>query len=402
MAAQFYFSRDTKVYLTPAGSTAVAWELPVLDGFSFSQATNTSEITLAEASSGTNKSRRSRQMFTDSFAPAEWSFSTYMRPFGAVPAGSDTSLWEPSVSISGNPQHAVEEALWAFFVGASTFTLGNGSTASAWNDGITNSDSTMVVDWTASELSALTEFDLYFELGGATAGNDVCYKIANCAVNEASIDFDIDGIATIAWSGFGKSITEVDAGAAPAFTAEITEGTTTTSNFIRNRLTNLSITAADTTKFPGAGSGAYNLVLTGGNITISNNLTYLTPETLGVINLPLGNVTGTRTISGNFTCYLDHTAGASADLFEDLVENTTGTSSITNSFDLTFGIGGASTVTPSVQIELPKCHFEVPSHSMDDIISLETNFHALPASLDPGSGADNYEIKVTYKGADLS
>ena len=398
MAAQFYFSRDTKVYLTPAGSTAVAWEIPVLDGFSFSQATNTSEITLAEASSGTNKSRRSRQMFTDSYAPAEWSFSTYMRPFGAVPAGSDTSLWEPSSSISGNPQHAVEEALWAFFVGASTFTLGNGSTASAWNDGITNSDSTMVVDWTASELSTLTEFDLYFELGGATSGNDVCYKIANCAVNEASIDFDIDGIATIAWSGFGKLISESGT-ATPSFTAEITEGTTTTSNFIRNRLTNLGITAADTSTFPGAGSGVYNLVLTGGNITISNNLTYLTPETLGTVNQPLGNVTGTRTISGNFTCYLDHTAGASADLFEDLIE---ATSVITNSFDLTFGIGGASSVTPSVQIELPKCHFEVPAHSMDDIISLETNFHALPANLDPGTGADNYEIKVTYKGADLS
>ena len=398
MAAQFYFSRDTKVYLTPAGSTAVAWEIPVLDGFSFSQATNTSEITLAEASSGTNKSRRSRQMFTDSYAPAEWSFSTYMRPFGAVPAGSDTTLWEPSSSISGNPQHAVEEALWAFFVGASTFTLGNGSTASAWNDGITNSDTTMVVDWTASELSALTEFDLYFELGGATSGNDVCYKIANCAVNEASIDFDIDGIATIAWSGFGKLITESGT-ATPSFTAEITEGTTTTSNFIRNRLTNLGITAADTSTFPGAGSGVYNLVLTGGNITISNNLTYLTPETLGTVNQPLGNVTGTRTISGNFTCYLDHTAGASADLFEDLIE---ATSVITNSFDLTFGIGGASSVTPSVQIELPKCHFEVPAHSMDDIISLETNFHALPANLDPGTGADNYEIKVTYKGADLS
>ena len=398
MAAQFYFSRDTKVYLTPAGSTAVAWEIPVLDGFSFSQATNTSEITLAEASSGTNKSRRSRQMFTDSYAPAEWSFSTYMRPFGAVPAGSDTSLWEPSASISGNPQHAVEEALWAFFVGASTFTKGNGSTASAWNDGVTNSDTSMVVDWTASELSTLTEFDLYFELGGATAGNDVCYKIANCAVNEASIDFDIDGIATIAWSGFGKIITESGT-ATPSFTAEITEGTTTTSNFIRNRLTNLGITAADTSTFPGAGSGVYNLVLTGGNITISNNLTYLTPETLGVVNQPLGNVTGTRSISGNFTCYLDHTAGASADLFEDLIE---ATSVITNSFDLTFGIGGASSVTPSVQIELPKCHFEVPAHSMDDVISLETNFHALPASLDPGTGADNYEIKVTYKGADLS
>ena len=66
---------------------------------------------------------------------------------------------------------------------------------------------------------------------------------------------------------------------------------------------------------------------------------------------------------------------------------------------MTFGIGGASSVTPSVQIELPQCHFEVPAHSMDDIISLETNFHALPANLDPGTTADNYEIKVTYKGA---
>jgi len=398
MAAQFYFSRDTKVYLTPAGSTAVAWEIPVLDGFSFSQATNTSEITLAEASSGTNKSRRGRQMFTDSFAPAEWSFSTYMRPFASTPAGSDTTLWEPSASIADNPQHAVEEPLWAFMVGAATFALGSGSTASAWNDGITNSDTNMIVDWSASELSTLTEFDLYFELGGATAGNDVCYKIANCAVNEASIDFDIDGIATIAWSGFGKSITESGA-ATPTFTAEIDEAVDSTANFIRNRLTNLTVTAADTTTFPGSSGGSYGLVLTGGNITISNNLTYLTPETLGVINLPLGNVTGTRSITGNFTCYLDHTSGASADLFEDLVENTTGSSSITNSFALTFGIGGGTSAAHNVQVALPKCHLEVPSHSMDDIISLETNFHALPANLDPGATADSYEIKLTYKGA---
>ena len=81
MADTFYFSRDTKVYLTPAGSTAVGWEIPVLDGFSFSQATNISEVTLNEMADANEKSRRARQVFTDSFAPAEWSFSTYMRPF---------------------------------------------------------------------------------------------------------------------------------------------------------------------------------------------------------------------------------------------------------------------------------------------------------------------------------
>ena len=404
MADQFYFSRDTKVYMTPAGSTAVMWEIPVLDGFSFSQATNTSEITLNEMADANGKSRRSRQMFTDSYAPAEWSFSTYMRPFGAVPAGSG-DIWEPSASISGNPQHAVEEALWAYFVGATTFAIGNGSTASAWTgpdlDGgspaspytpITNNDTNLIVDWTASEVAALGTFDLYFEMGGASSGTNLTYKIEGCVVNSAAIDFDIDGIATINWSGMGKVITESGADK-PTPTKLIAEGTTTTSNFIRNRLT--SLTAA--TGGSGLFNASYDLVLTGGNITMENNITFLTPETLGVVNQPLGNVTGTRSVSGNFTCYLNNDTGKSAELFEDIIEST---SVITNDFDLTFNIGGSN--SPKVAVQMPNCHLEVPTHSMDDIISLDVNFHALPASIDPGSTAANYEVKVTYTGNDLS
>ena len=33
-------------------------------------------------------------------------------------------------------------------------------------------------------------------------------------------------------------------------------------------------------------------------------------------------------------------------------------------------------------MNLDNCHLEVPTHSIDDIISLETNFHALPTSVD--------------------
>ena len=69
------FSRDTKVLLE-LGSDI--WEIPVLDGFSLSQATNTSEVTIQEAAASSGASRRQRQMFNDSIAPAEWSFSTYM------------------------------------------------------------------------------------------------------------------------------------------------------------------------------------------------------------------------------------------------------------------------------------------------------------------------------------
>ena len=47
----FFFSRDTKVFMEwsedgTATNTAL-YEIPVLDGFSFSQGTNTSEVTLS-------------------------------------------------------------------------------------------------------------------------------------------------------------------------------------------------------------------------------------------------------------------------------------------------------------------------------------------------------------------
>ena len=55
MATTYYFSRDTKVYahvpLSAAATKSTYFELPVLDGFSFTQATNATEITLNQAQS---------------------------------------------------------------------------------------------------------------------------------------------------------------------------------------------------------------------------------------------------------------------------------------------------------------------------------------------------------------
>ena len=64
MADLLYFSRDTKVILQKGSDR---WELPVLDGFSFSQATNTSEITLQEmaAPGASSTVRRGKAMFND-------------------------------------------------------------------------------------------------------------------------------------------------------------------------------------------------------------------------------------------------------------------------------------------------------------------------------------------------
>ena len=366
MANDLFFSRDTRVVVSDG---TAYWEIPVLDGFSFSQATNTSEISLAEMSSAAsgNKSRRGRRMFNDSYAPAEWSFSTYARPFKSVVdvAGG----WDKS-SIQA---HAVEEVLWAALVGNGVFTPPASSANSSWSadQGMANTSSALTIDFSDADVASLKELDIYFVMGQGAydAGTHTVYKIEGCVVNSAGMDFDIDGITTINWSGFGKLITEQSSDP----TATITEGVSSTSNFIRNRLTTLAVTNAG----DGALETAYNLTLTGGSLNFENNLTYITPETLGVINQPFAAVTGTLNIGGSFTCYLGNHSGGSADLFEDLIEST---SLITNDFNLVFTIGGAT--APNIAVTLPTCHLEVPTHSIEDIISLETTFHALPSTID--------------------
>ena len=362
-----HFSRDTKVFCKQGSNV---WELPVLDGFSFSQATNASEITLNEMESTAGVSRRARQMFNDSYAPAEWSFSTYARPNSAG--------------------HCAEECLWANFVAANAFTADSTpANAGTWTSSVTVSSATHTYDFDDSNKAALGTYDLFFVLGATSDADDnfttssdvTIYKIAGCVGNEVGIDFDIDGIATLNWSGFGNIITEEASFDASGALARSIDSTT---NFIRNRLTNLSIASSV------SGSAVtYLLTLTGGSITFANNITFLTPETLGIVNQPLGHVTGTRSISGSFTCYLDSTANKSRDLFEHLIEATT---TVTNSFDMAFNIGGAS--APKLVVDIPTAHLEVPTHSIDDVISVEANFHALPSTIDSTN-----EATIAYTGA---
>jgi hypothetical protein len=402
----FFFSRDTKVFMTWSedGTTAntALYEIPVLDGFSFSQATNTSEVTLSEAANSTGYSKRGRAMFTDSFAPAEWSFSTYMRP---TVSGANNA-WTNGDHTGNAVTFAVEGPLWAA-MSANTYDR-------AVNGGDFQADAS-VFDFANSNQVTLGVFDLYFVLGAAkdtdtevyatgTEGVTV-YKLANCSVGSASIDFDIEGIAQIAWAGNGQSIEEVSSinTAATGLTNKglIREGIDTTSNFIRQKLTDLTLVydASETSGDDMANSAlgnsdvTYNMTLTGGNITIENNLTYLTPETLGQVNLPLGHVMGTRSVSGNFTCYLNDVTDGSLDLFERLQESR---SVITNAFNMTFGIGGSGN-TPRCNVLVNKAHLELPSHSLDDVISVDVNFHGLPSDLSSGTAANaTNEVKLTY------
>ena len=404
----FHFSRDTKVFMkfhaSASGTDDALYEIPVLDGFSFSQATNTSEVTLSEASSGSDlDTKRGRAMFNDSYAPAEWSFSTYMRP--TTSDSSDTyTIASGEGSHAGNAKKfAVEGPLWAA-MSATTYNLAVGGTGAP----TLSSFEPNTFNWAKSNKAALGVFDLFFVMGAANdtdgtystaAGGDVTiYKISDCSVGSASIDFDIEGLAQIAWSGQGKLLSEV-ASLATAAGGETTkglinEGITSTDNYVRQKLTSMTIAfdASASSGSDGSHPSSYSLVLTGGNITIENNLTYLTPETLGEVNQPLGHVMGTRSISGNFTCYLNTVDDGSAELFDNMVS---ATGQISPVFDLDFAIGGSGQ-TPRVDVSIPKAHLELPTHSVEDVISLDVNFHGLPGDLSNSGATGANEISITY------
>jgi len=431
MANNFYFSRDTRVFMAMKhdGSSGHVYEIPVLDGYSFSQGENATEVTLNEAADASGNSKRGRILFKDSIAPAEWSFSTYLRPtLGAANDAKGTT--GEHTTAAGSPAagqvFAVEDPLWCA-MSAQNFDSGvtHGPTATGSIHNFQNSNKV-----------ELAEFDLYFVLGstssttgsidranddtfvttasGSDGGETVIYHMSGCSVGSATINFDIDGIAQVDWAGNGKNLKEIaslDVGDDSAFTTDtfggsvtndgyIYQGITDTDNYIRQKLTSLAVaynasgstgTTANTEL--ASNIAAYTLTLTGGSITIENNINYLTPETLGEVNTPLGHVMGTRSISGNFTCYLNSTQNGSLDLFEDLVEST---SVITTDYDLTFSVGGASN-KPGVVINMPRCHLEVPTHSIEDIISIDTTFHALPTNLGDSTASNSAnEISIKY------
>ena len=127
-------------------------------------------------------------------------------------------------------------------------------------------------------------------------------------------------------------------------------------------------------------SRTYNIPITGGSLTITNNITYLTPEELGVVNEPIGHFTGGRDINGSVTAYLRSGSGSSgtAQLIADLLNNT---DEITTSFDMDMYLGGQGN-TPNVQLDIPTAHLSIPTRDTEDVMSTTINFSALPTGLD--------------------
>ena len=74
------------------------WEIQVLDGFSFSQNTNTETVTLNEAGAAPVRGQRS---FNTSLAPVDFSFSTYLRPCKSTNVKAEESVLWNAFSSAG-------------------------------------------------------------------------------------------------------------------------------------------------------------------------------------------------------------------------------------------------------------------------------------------------------------
>ena len=383
--------RNSRVYyttnLTSTGqvatsgfTTANTQQIQVQDGFSFSQNTGQETVTTNEAGAAPVRGQRS---FNTSLEPVDWSFSTYIRP----KFQEGTSTVTPGTLDADDYVGAEEAVLWNSLSG----TAAIGSAGAGWTKTTGPSTPYSTVAFGNSNAHQLMSFGLIIQF------ENVTYVIDNCAIDSATIDFGLDAIASIAWAGKGTTMRQVatavtvdDAG---AMTGGLTGNVTlkdTTAGYIANKLSTMTLAAA---AFGGLSSKSYTVALTGGNLTINNNLTYLTPANLGVVNQPITYFTGTRAITANVTAYLKTGTNESSTLLKDML--TASAASTENKFAAEISLGG-STNTNKVVLSIPTAQLTIPSITSEQIIATSITMTAQGATTGTYDLEAKNELEVKY------
>lgn len=356
-------------------------EIQVLDGLSFSQATTTETVTLSEA--GDSPVRGQRQ-FNTALDPVEFSFSTYIRP--------KLNLAGTSEVATDDYVEAEEEVLWNALAAGDQANNAITETNGAWSRTL-GANAVSTVSFANSDKNQLQKFGMIIIMDSSS------YVIDNCVLNTATIDFGLDAIATIAWAGNGATLRSA---AVTATTASpvVFDGTIagasvngsakakiTDAPFIANKLSTITI-SSDISGSP----KSYTLALTGGSIEINNNVTYLTPANLGIVNQPATYFTGTRSVTGSTTCYLRTGATNSAGLLADMLASST--TNVSPQFDITVKIGGAGALR--VELDMAAAVLSIPSINTEQVVSTEITFAAHGSSGGTIDLAENNEVEVRY------
>jgi len=301
---------------------------------------------------------------------------------GGFPAGTTNVVeWEgPAKILSMTPTNTAATAITILYAGAPATSAGTsavGATAVTVFTGAAGKQSTAVgtgahafFHTSDSNRNQLQKFGMYFYI------DNILYTVDNCALDQASIDFGLDGIATIAWSGKGTRLRQLPetclvSGTSATFTgAGNSTGTATakasTAHYITNKLSTMTLN-----KDIYGGGTSYTVALTGGNLTIANNINYVVPANLGVVNESIGYFTGSRSVSGNVTAYLRTGSGNSAQVLKDiLTDNLSETK-----YKISLSVGGASNGVHA-DFKMNGVALQVPTVETGDVMSTTINFTA--------------------------
>lgn len=381
-------SRNTRLWVSTIDKDGVhtaanTFELPVQEGYSLSQSVSTVDVSVEEA--GAAPIRGSKR-FNSSLDPVDWSIATYITPY-----------------LDNTDHFVVDMLLWHSLASSRDNEPDFDNTGG--NSKVKGDGTSFTVDFANNAAHVLTELYLYFKI------DNQFYYINKCQVSQAEISIDITDIAMVSWSGQGLTYSPIPN---PAFftsgTAGVYDSTSSTSGYVRiptnkdylvNKLTIMTMNADVA---PGGNTNnAYNIPITSGSITINNNITYLTPNTLAEVDSPIGSFAGSFEVTGTIEAYLKGVTNGdgdinsvpygTADLLDHMLADVQG--SVTNAAEIVFKVGGGTGAR--AEFTIPLAHLSVPDISVDDVVSTSIEFKGIPSSADLASGT---EISVMMKAKD--
>lgn len=339
--------RNTRIFVstvTTGFTKANTQEILVQDDVSWSQDSNSTDITLNEAGP---KPTRGSQRFNDSLNAAEWSFSTYILPYD-----------------DAGKQILPDYLLWH---GLSTGAAVNLASA----NGVFQNATNLVVNFKDNGYHELAMLNIYILTDSSWS------VIRNCQVGQAEVNVDIDDIGRVTWSGNGTRLETLSAQPFDPKTIGIDDAlyAKIQSSYIKNKLTILKL------KNNATGGKTYNIPITGGSFTMNNNVTYLTPNIMSRVDVPIGSFTGSFELTGSLTAYMNDAANGSIQLYKDLVSNL----KAVNDFEVAIILGGEyDTARPAAVLVAKHANLNIPSIETDDVLGVSIEFKAIPTQMDAG------------------
>jgi hypothetical protein len=371
MTSTVQLLRNSRVWISTASSEAEITkfntkEILVQSDISYSQATSSSDINLDEA--GPVPARGSDR-FNDSLDPVEWSFSTYIRSYGEADLNGDGTADDAGVVT-------IDAILWHCLASSKPFDLTDPTS------GVYSNAKNMVVTFEQNMAHELTPCVLYIFTGS------IWFKIDRAQVGQAEISFDIGGISQVAWSGNGTTLTQIDQPLDPSSADfKFSDTLFLQATYLKNKLTVVKCKDnSDNTE--------YVIPITGGSITINNNITYLTPDTLSRLDQSIGSFTGSFEVTGSLTAYLRSKTSGTENYVSDLIKKMQADRSVKNSFQFAICVGGISSKdeatvnntnagltskNPISVFYIPTCHLSAPSIESADVLGTTIEFKAIPS-----------------------